>query len=63
MKRMRHVVRHDWIREGHDWPPGIPRKVGDEDRGKKLVHIAERRQGTDLDIWWTEEEIYEEGDE
>lgn len=58
MKKMRHVVRHAWIREGHPWPEDVPRELGHE-KGKpdlytKLVHVAARPTGTDLDIWWTE---------
>ena len=58
MKRFKHIVRHEWIREGHEWPEGVPRDLGCESGTPKLyrtlVHIAERPQGTDLDIWWTE---------
>ena len=50
---------HEYIPEGTDWPKGLPRKTGQPWDGQELVHVAERKSGTGLDVWfvkWFDEE-------
>lgn len=53
MPGVKYKLHHAYIREDALWPTGIPRQVGADSYGCKLVHMAGRDDGTGLDIWWT----------
>jgi hypothetical protein len=58
-KRIKKVVKHAYLKEGADWPQhevhptAFPEDTVMED--VKAIHVAEREDGTDIDIWWLDE--------
>lgn len=51
----KNFLEHAWLVEHAEWPAGVPRTVGAEANGKKLIYIAGRSEGIGLDIYYTEQ--------
>lgn len=56
------ILEHEWLPDHAEWPDGVPRSVGAELNGVKLVHIAHREDGIGLDIYWTAEKNFYEAE-